>query len=63
MLESLERFLKEAVGLRYSVRPSDVFRRVTKTKRMEAEDTLVPNSRTFFCSELIAKAYKVLKLI
>ena len=34
-----------------------------KTMIMSQKNTIIPEDRAFFCSELIAKAYKVVKLM
>jgi hypothetical protein len=58
MIARLEIFLKEAVGNRYGMSTSKLLfhRHSLKPKK----GTFIDEDRTFFCSELVAKAYKVL---
>lgn len=57
MIDSLEVFLKESVGNKYGISTGKLFKRQTiKPKK----GNFIDDDRTFFCSELIAKAYKVL---
>ena len=72
---NLGRFLDEAVGKKYSIGGTKLLQQ--KTLRISKStvndkgpaspkangDKLVEDDRTFFCSELIAKAYKVLGFI
>jgi len=61
MIDVLDTFLHEAVGKKYGLSADKLF---TKKKTMKAKDgKLIDDDRSFFCSELIAKAYKVLGLI
>jgi hypothetical protein len=56
MCDKLEVFLKQAIGKSYNLRVKDaVFRKESKNL-----DNDISDDRTFFCSELIAKAYKIL---
>ena len=61
MMEKLEIFLKNVIGLGYAVRPLDIIRRKTKPRGKDVSD--FEDETTFFCSELIAKAYKLLGII
>ena len=68
MLESLEKFLKEVIGHKYKINPKDFLRRNTKktcggSNLIGSEISQIDENRTFFCSELIAKAFKILKII
>lgn len=62
----LEKFLEEVNGHSYSFRPRMLIKRGTfKMNRQQMDDKssteeqIVEKDRTFFCSELVAKAYKV----
>ena len=64
MVDNLENFLKEAVGLSYGIGGAKLMKK--KTTRMVddgSENTLIDGNRTFFCSELVAKAFKLLGII
>lgn len=59
MIANLEIFLKEAVGSRYGMSTKKIlFPRASIKGAMYIEE-----DRTFFCSELIAKAYKILGIM
>jgi hypothetical protein len=61
MIDKLEIFLKEAVGNRYGISTSKLLfqRNTVKPKK----GNYIDDDRTFFCSELVAKAFKVLNII
>jgi sulfatase maturation enzyme AslB (radical SAM superfamily) len=61
MIARLEIFLKEAVGNKYGMSTSKLLfhRESIKPKK----GAFIDQDRTFFCSELVAKAYKVLGLL
>ena len=61
MIARLEIFLQEAVGNRYGMSTSKLFfhRQSIKPKK----GAFIDEDRTFFCSELVAKAYKVLGIM
>jgi hypothetical protein len=60
MVQNLEKFLSEAVGQNYGL--NGVLR--MKTQRIaEDDDRLIHEDRSFFCSELVAKAFKLLGII
>lgn len=66
MVNNLEKFLSEAVGLKYGLGGNKLLK--TKTTKFEENDTedgnkLIAEDRTFFCSELVAKAFKLLGVI
>jgi hypothetical protein len=79
MIDKLEIFLKEAVGRQYGIAPSKLFKRKSikmsncdiasndypqeEEVKASFERLFVEEDRTFFCSELIAKAFKVLGII
>lgn len=72
MIDNLEIFLKEAVGRQYGISTSKLLQRKTikkqnsqqpMTAKEEENKVFIEENRTFFCSELIAKAYKVLGII
>jgi len=58
LIDRLEIFLKEAVGHKYGLSTSKLLYSRPSLKPKEA--TYIEDGRTFFCSELIAKAYKSL---
>jgi hypothetical protein len=62
MVDSLELFLKEAIGQNYGMTPGKLFRNHTMAKT-EKDREMIDSSRTFFCSELVAKAFKVLGIL
>jgi len=66
-LTKLEAFMKQVIGLSYSVNVSKLVRKKTvamkNNKNKDGEDLLVDENRTFFCSELIAKTYKILEIM
>ena len=61
MIARLEVFLKEAVGNKYGMSTKKLLfhRQSIKPKK----GAFIDEDRTFFCSELVAKAYKVLGVI
>jgi len=61
MIDKLEIFLKEAVGNKYGISTSKLlFQRNTVVPK---KNKYIDDDRTFFCSELVAKAYKVLGIM
>lgn len=64
-LTKLEKFLKEVNGKKYGLRASQLLKRDTMIPRKssnlkpEEQATAIDDDRTFFCSELVAKCYKV----
>ena len=59
MVNNLEKFLSEAVGLKYGIGGNKLLKK--KTEKVEnTENELINEDRTFFCSELVAKAFKLL---
>lgn len=58
MIARLEVFLKEAVGARYGMSTSKLLFHRSSIKPKHG--AFIDEDRTFFCSELVAKAYKVL---
>ena len=63
MVDNLERFLKEAVGLKYGIGGNKLLRKQTQKMDEKGSNELIQNGRTFFCSELVAKAFKLLGVI
>ena len=63
MVDGLEAFLREAVGLKYDIGSSKLLRSKTIAKSKNDENELIDEDRTFFCSELVAKAFKILGII
>ena len=63
MVDDLEVFLNEAVGRKYGLGGNKLFRRKTEVGRNMGVNIHIDEDRTFFCSELVAKAFKVLGII
>ena len=63
MVNNLEKFLSEAVGLKYGLGGNKLMRKKTTIKSSVDENELIESDRTFFCSELVAKAFKILGII
>jgi len=62
MVNNLEKFLSEAVGLKYGIGGNKLMKK--KTIKMSSKTKeLLETDRTFFCSELVAKAFKLLGVI
>jgi hypothetical protein len=61
VLNNLEKFLKEVNGKHYAFKPRQLIKRDTimVKKGDKPSDNLIDEDRTFFCSELVAKCYKV----
>ena len=61
MIDKLEVFLKEAVGNKYGISTSKLlFQRATVKPK---KGSYIDEDRTFFCSELVAKGYKILDVM
>ena len=60
MVDNLERFLSEAVGQSYGL--GGILKQKTMRPGKES-DRLIQEDRSFFCSELVAKAFKLLGVI
>ena len=60
MCDNLEKLLDEAIGRNYGMNPSKLMRSKTIKSR---DNTLIAEDRTFFCSELVAKAFKILGVL
>jgi hypothetical protein len=63
MVKNLEKFLGEVVGLKYGIGSSKLLRQKTLIKSEIDQNELIDADRTFFCSELVAKAFKLLGVI
>lgn len=68
MVDNLEKLLSEAVGKKYGISSNKLTR--AKTRKIvddvdgaEEQKNLIADDRTFFCSELVAKAFKLLYII
>jgi AAA+ ATPase superfamily predicted ATPase len=61
LIDKLEVFLKEAVGLKYGISTQKLLFQRTTIKPTKGK--YIDENRTFFCSELVAKGYKVLGII
>merc|ERR550537_1118450 len=67
MVDNLKKFLSQAVGHKYGITASKLTRGMTVSGDMgldeNGEKRLIAADRTFFCSELVAKAYKILGIL
>ena len=63
MVDNLETFLQEAIGLKYGISANKLTKQKTTAIKDSDEHTLIASERTFFCSELVAKAFKCLGVI
>lgn len=63
MVDNLEKFLSEAVGLKYGIGGNKLMKKKTMMKQDNDSNELIDSDRTFFCSELVAKAFKLLGII
>lgn len=68
MIDNLQKFLSQVVGNKYGLSAN----KLTRTESVDCTDLgidkngeqrLIAADRTFFCSELVAKAYKILGII
>ena len=62
MASRLEIFLQEAVGNRYGMSTAKLFFNHRPSLKPK-QGAFIDSDRTFFCSELVAKAYKVLGIL
>lgn len=62
MLEKLEVFLREALGQKYGL-GRKLFRKKSNANEIGTYRQIIAEDRTFFCSELVAKAFKFLGVI
>lgn len=53
MMDVLDKFVKSVIGRRYDITLAKLLRKNSVVTQSEAEE-----GRTYFCSELIAAAYK-----
>jgi len=58
-LQNLDEFRKNTVGKSYSVKTAKILFH-SKSESTLKKQTDVPDDREFFCSELVAKAFKVI---
>ncbi len=62
LIDKLEIFLKESIGNKYGISSSKIL--FTKRESIKPKKgAYIDEDRTFFCSELVAKAYKVLEIM
>ena len=61
MYTKLEKFVQENYGKRYGISAKKLLKKNTVVKKTGAD--IEEEDRTFFCSELIAKAYKTIDLL
>lgn len=60
IIEKLEKFVKIVIGKKYKVSAGKLLQRKSIIKNVSPENY---NNKTFFCSELVASAYKALRLL
>lgn len=60
-VDQLEQFLKESLGKKYGLNMNKLSRKKTVIKKQNAN--IIDDDRDFFCSELVAKAFKVLGIL
>jgi hypothetical protein len=58
IMGKLEVFIKTVIGLKYKLNPSKIFR---KTCTNDSEN--IKADKTYFCSELVASAYKCMGIL
>ena len=63
LVDNLEQFLKEAIGQKYGLGGGKLWRRKTVNLSEKNNRLMIDEERTFFCSELVAKAFKVLGIL
>ena len=63
MSDKLETFLNEAIGLKYGITPLKLSKKKTQLFKEDDQNKLVRSDRTFFCSELVAKAFKCMGVL
>lgn len=57
-MQKLEEFIKTVIGLKYKLNPSKIF-----SKKCENDIENIGDDKTYFCSELVASAYKCLGIL
>ena len=61
-MEKLEKFINEILGNKYSLNADKLFMRKETVVHKDSKK-LVNEGRDFFCSELLAKTFKILGVI
>lgn len=57
-MQRLERFIKTVIGMKYKLNPTKIFRR-----KCENDAENIHGEKTYFCSELVASAYKCMGIL
>lgn len=57
-MASLESFIRTVIGKKYRLNPTKIFRR-----KYEKDSDNIKHDKSYFCSELVASAYKRLGLL
>ena len=57
-MQKLEQFIKTVIGMKYKLNAAKIFR---KKYQYDAEN--IKEDKSYFCSELVASAYKCLGLL
>jgi hypothetical protein len=57
-MQKLEQFIRTVIGMKYRLNPSKILRR-----HFENDSENISEDKSYFCSELVASAYKCLGLL
>ena len=57
-MQKLELFIRTVIGMKYKLNATKIFR-----KRCETDAENIKDDKSYFCSELVASAYKCLGLL
>jgi hypothetical protein len=57
-MQRLEDFIKTVIGMKYKLNPTKIFR-----KKYENDCDNIKGDKSYFCSELVASAYKCLGIL
>lgn len=57
-MQKLENFIKTVIGMKYKLNATKIFR-----KRCENDAENIRDDKSYFCSELVASAYKCLGIL
>ena len=59
-MQKLETFIRSVIGMKYKLNTTKIFR---KKYENDAENLTESDDKSYFCSELVASAYKCLGLL
>ena len=57
-MQKLEQFIRTVIGMKYRLNPSKIFK-----KKCDENSDDISEDKSYFCSELVAGAYKALGLL